>query len=104
MDGITPPPALLAQVSSAMSSSGNSPEGLCRPGTQVWSEHTGVEGWTESIASRTPGPTLLLAAYSLGETLFELESLAAAVGEAVEGGKGSDRRQVAVAAVGRQHS
>lgn len=47
---------------------------------------------------------LLLAAYSLGETLFELESLAAAVGEAVEGGKGADRRQVAVAAVGRQHS
>ena len=47
---------------------------------------------------------LSLAAYSLGETLFELESLAAAVGKAVEGVEGADGRQVAVAAVGRQHS
>ena len=37
-------------------------------------------------------------------TLSDLESLAAAVGEAVEGGEGADGRQVAVAAVGRQHS
>lgn len=63
-----------------------------------------MEGWTESIASGTPGPMLSLAAYSLGETLFELESLAAAVGKAVEGVEGADGRQVAVAAVGRQHS
>ena len=47
---------------------------------------------------------LSLAAYSLGETLFELESLAAAVGKAVEGVEGADGRQVAVAVVGRQHS
>ena len=63
-----------------------------------------MEGWTESIASGTPGPMLLLATYSLGETLFELESLAAAVGKAVEGGEGAYGRQVAVAAIGRQHS
>lgn len=63
-----------------------------------------MEGWTEIIASGTPGPTLSLATYSLGEALFELESLAATVGEAVEGGEGADGRQVAIAAVGRQHS
>lgn len=102
-DGITTP-QVLAQVFSAMSSSGNRPEGLHCPGTWDSSQHRGGERWIESTSSRTPGPTLLHAGYSLGETVSELESWAAAVGQAVEGGERPDRRQVAVTAVGRQHS
>jgi hypothetical protein len=45
------------------------------------------------------GATLVSAGYSLGETLFELESLAAAIRQAIKGGQCPDRGQVAVTAV-----
>lgn len=50
-----------------------------------------------------PRPALPSAGYSLGQTPFELEPLAAAVGQAVQGGERPDGGQLAVGAVRGQH-
>lgn len=73
------------------------------PGTQVGSgaEEVG-DGWGHP--AKDPRPARACAGDSLGETPFELESLAAAVRQAVERGERPDGGQVAVAAVGGQHS
>lgn len=62
------------------------------------------EGRGRAAPPTGPRPTRLSAAYSLGQTPLELESLAAAVGQAVQRGERPDGGQMAVAAVGRQHS
>lgn len=60
-----------------------------------------VEGKTVLKALRWPWVTLVGINHLLGETLFEFESLAVAIRQAVKGGQCPYRGQVAVTAIGR---